>query len=270
MRGASRATLAEAREQLAAIRLNAESAASLGDELFAVTGLLDGDPGLRRALSDPARPASAKTGLVRALLDGKVSDATLKLVTALAAGRWSAPGDLPDAAEQLAALATARGARSSRSLDDMEDALFRFGRVVAANPDLRAALANPFIAAQRKLDLLDGLLGGKVAAPAMRLINQAATHSRGRSLDASLQLYAKLAAEVRERLIAEVHVAVPLTDAQRDRLEAALAASYGHDVQLNVVLDPEVLGGMSVQIGDELIDGTTASRLAELRRRLAA
>ena len=93
---------------------------------------------------------------------------------------------------------------------------------------------------------------------------------RGRSLDASLEEYARLAAERRERLVAEVHVAIALTAQQRRRLAAALAAAYGRDVHLNVVLDPQVIGGMSVQIADEIIDGSMAGRLADLRRRLAA
>jgi F-type H+-transporting ATPase subunit delta len=94
--------------------------------------------------------------------------------------------------------------------------------------------------------------------------------ARGRTLDASLEEYARLAAERRERLVAEVHVAIALTDVQRRRLAAALAASYGRDVHLNIVLDPKVIGGMSIQIAEERIDGTVASRLAGLRRRLAA
>ena len=104
----------------------------------------------------------------------------------------------------------------------------------------------------------------------MRLITQATLQARGRTLDASLEEFARLAAERRERLVAEVHVAIALTAAQRRRLAAALAASYGHDVHLNIVLDPKVIGGMSVQIAGERIDGTMASRLAGLRRRLAA
>jgi F-type H+-transporting ATPase subunit delta len=85
-----------------------------------------------------------------------------------------------------------------------------------------------------------------------------------------LEAYAKLVAELRERLVAEVHAAVPLSEEQRGGLAAALVAAYGHDVHLNVVLDPGLIGGITVRIADELIDGSVASRLAELRRNLAA
>ena len=272
MRGASRASLSAAKERLAEALAggDAAQATQVGEELFAVASLLDGEPGLRRSLSDPSRDRAARTGLAEALLAGKISDPSLELVKLLAGVRWSEPGDLADAAEELAVLAVAEAADCEGKLDDLEDELFRFGRIVQGSPDLRSALSNQFVPAEGRRSVVTELVAGKVIEPALRLITQAAAHPRGRSLDAALEAYANLAAELRERLVAEVHVAVPLTDDQRGRLAAALVAAYGHDVHLNVVLDPEVLGGMSVRIGDELINGSVASRLAELRRDLAA
>ena len=118
--------------------------------------------------------------------------------------------------------------------------------------------------------LLDALLHGKVSAVTQRLINQMVTHPRGRSLTDALELCAGIAAKRREQLIAVVRAATDLSATQRRRLAEALAESYGHPVHLNVVIDPTVLGGISVQIGDELIDGTAATRLAAVRRRLAS
>jgi F-type H+-transporting ATPase subunit delta len=270
MRGASRASLTEATERLTEALAGGATADDLGDELFSVVGLLDGEAGLRRALSDPARPGDDKAGLARALLDGKVGSAVLDTVSGLAASRWSSPGDLVDAAEELAVLAVVTGAEDAGSLDELEDELFRFGRIVDSEPSLRVALSSPFVANDRKQQLLETLLGGKVTPQAQRLITEAAFHPRGRTLDRTLSGYASAAARRRQRLVAEVHVAAELTDSQRSRLIAALAATYGHDVQLNVVLDPGVIGGMSVRIADEVIDGSLANRLAELRRKLAA
>jgi F-type H+-transporting ATPase subunit delta len=271
MRGSSRASLAEAKSRLAAVLDGAGAdPGQIGDELFAVTELLDREPALRRMLSDPAREGRAKAALAESLLGGKVSAATLEVVAGLAGGRWSEPADLAGAAEQLAVLAILETADRAGSLDDLEDELFRFGRVVNAEPELRVALSSPFAPAERKRELVDALLAGKVTAPTLRLVTQAAVQARGRSLDASLEEYARLAASRRERLLAEVHVAIALTAEQRGRLGAALADIYGRDVHLNIVLDPQVIGGMSVQISDELIDGSMASRLAGLRRRLAA
>jgi F-type H+-transporting ATPase subunit delta len=270
MRGASRASLAEARERLSDAVADASAASRLGDEMFAVTALLDGEPALCRMLSNPAQPAEAKAGVVNALLSGRLSAGPIDLVTSLVSAHWSSPADLADAAEQLAVLAILAAAEHRGQLDDLEDELFRFGRVVSAEPELRAVLSNLFVAPERKRALLDGLLADRVTEPTLRLVTQAAAYPRGRSLDASLEDYARLAAAQRARLVAEVHVPAELTAAQRSRLEAALAAAYGHQVHLNVVLDPQVVGGMSIQIGDELIDGSMASRLAALRRRLAA
>jgi F-type H+-transporting ATPase subunit delta len=270
MRGASRASLSEARDRLVSAVDERGVAAGLSDELFAFVTLLDAQPTLRRALTDPTRPPAARTGLADSLLQGKVSPVTLDLLGHLAGARWSEPRDLAAAAEQLAVLAAAAAAGEAGQLDEVEDELFRFGQLVAANPQLRSALSSPVAPADLKRQLLDTLLDGKVTDTSLRLITQAAVHPRGRSLDASLTEYARLAAEWRQRLIAVVRVAVPLSDTERDRLSAALAAAFGHGIHLDVLLDPGVLGGISVRIGDEFIDGSVASRLTALRRRLAA
>ena len=270
MRGASRAAFGQARDTLARVVTDPAVAATVGDELFAVTGLLDHEPGVRRALTDATSPQAARTGLVRSLLGGRVSAATLDQMTSRAAARWSGPRDRADATEQLAVMATAASAAGVGELDNVEDELFRFGRIDAAEPELHAALASRVLPGDRKRELLNALLAGKVTPASLRLITQVTLHPRGRSLEANLAEYARLVAAWRERLIATVRVATPLTDGQRERLSAALAAIYGRGIQLNVVLDPQVVGGLSILIGDEFIDGTLSSRLAELRQRLAA
>lgn len=270
MRGISRASLAELEERLAPLTASSQAAASLGNELLAVAGLLVGQPVLRRALADPSRPAGARSELAASLLRGKVSDAAAGLVSAAAADRWSAPGDLTDAVEELAVQAIAAAAELEGRLDDLEDDLFRFGRIVANQAELRIALTNPFAPAEAKRALLSQLLSGRVTPEALRLITEAAVSPLGRSLDLSLEEYARLAARRRERIVAEVHVAVALTDDQRARLARSLAAAYAHQVHLNVVIDPKVTGGMTVRIGDELIDASVATRLAAARRRMAA
>jgi len=271
LRGASRAALGGAQQELtAAVTADPAAAGTIGDELFGVATLLDGELALRRALTDATSPEGARTGLVRGLLGGRVSRTVLDLVAGMATARWSAPRDLASAAERLAVMATAAMADETGQLDDLEDELFRFGRIVTSEPELRSALSSPRLPAERKRALLDALLASRVTPAALRLITQAAVHPRGRSLDESLEEYARLAAAWRQRLIAVVRVAADLTGGQRERLEAALSATYGHGIHLNVVIDPLVVGGMSVQIGDEFIDGSVASQLAALRRRLAA
>jgi len=270
MRGVSRTSFAEVSERLAAEQITSATVATrLAGALFAVVGLLDTEHGLRRALSDPGKPAAEKGAVVAALLHGKITQRAEALVAAAAEARWAGPGDLPDAIEQLAVEAMVLGAEADDGLDDLEDGLFRFGRVVAANPDLRAALADPALPERGKRELLATLLEGRVTAVTLRLIGQMVAHPRGRPLIVALGLCADIAARRREQLIAVVHSAAELSASQRRRLAQALARTYGHDVHLDVVIDPSVVGGISVQIGDELIDGTAASRLAAVRRKLA-
>jgi F-type H+-transporting ATPase subunit delta len=270
MRGVSRASLAQLEEQLASRQLGARDLLELGNELLGIAGLLATQSVLRRALTDPSRPAEARSGLATSVLTGKVSTSASELVAAAAAAPWSAPGDLTDAVEQLGVQAIAAAAEAESRLDELEDELFRFGRIVASQPQLRMALTNPFVPAGDKRQLLSRLLADKVTPQTLRLITEAAVSPLGRSLDVSLEEYAQLAARRRERLVAEVHVAVALSDQQRGRLAAALSGIYGHQVHLNVVLDPRITGGMTVRVGDELIDGSVAARLAEARRRLVA
>src|SRR5579864_1602423 len=262
MRGVSRASYAELSERLSAEHIESATVATrLAGELFAVVGLLDTEHGLRRALSDPGKPAAEKGAVVAALLHGKI--------TQRAEALWAGGGDLTDALEELAVEATVLGAEADDGLDDLEDGLFRFGRVVSANPDLRAALADPSLPEEGKRRLLRTLLDGKVTTVTLGLIEQMVAHPRGRTLAVALDMCAEIAARRRQQLIAVVRTPVELSAARRRRLAAALSRSYGHDVHLDVVIDPSVVGGISVQIGDELIDGTAASRLAAVRRKLA-
>jgi F-type H+-transporting ATPase subunit delta len=270
MRGVSRASFAALSERLDAENITSATVATrLGNELFAVTGLLEDEHMLRRALADPGKPAAEKGAVASALLHGKVTQRAEALAVAAVESHWAGPGDMVDAIEELAIEAMVLAADADGTLDEVEDELFRFSRIVAAQPDLRAALADPSAPEEGKRDLLGALLGGKVTKVTLDLVNQMVAHPRGRSLTVALELCAAIAARRREQLIAVVRSAVPLSADQRRRLTEALSSAYRHRIHLNVVIDPTVVGGISVQIGDELIDGTAASRLAEVRRKLA-
>ncbi|MFC9969756.1 F0F1 ATP synthase subunit delta [Spirillospora sp. NPDC127200] len=264
-----RVSLAEARERLEAVVPSADLAV-LGGDLFAVLNLIDREHGLRRALSDPSRDGSAKAQLVQALLEGQVSPAALELVADVVRLRWSKPSELSDALEILAVTAESARAEADGRIDDLEDELFRFSRIVEAEPELRGALAAHGLPGERKAGVLDALLEGKATPSAVRLITELVLRPRGRSLETGLAEYGKIVAQRRQRLVALVRTAVDLSAAQRTRLAAVLASAYGHDVHLNIEIDPETLGGLSIQIGDEIIDGTIAGRLGEARRRLAS
>jgi F-type H+-transporting ATPase subunit delta len=267
MRGVSRASLAEAKERLEALLSSADPVA-LGDELFAVLRLLDREHGLRRALSDPAQPGELKASAAHDLLSGGLSADALGLFEDVVRLRWARSLDLAEAVETLAVTSLVASAEADRRLDDLEDELFRFGRVLASQPDLRRALNEQGVPAESKVRLLSDLLEDKVTPATLRLVTENATHPRGRSLERGLELYGRIAAERRSRLIAVVRTSVELTERQKTRLNAALSALYDRDIHLNIEVDPTVLGGLSVQIGDEEIDGTIQRRLGEARRRL--
>jgi F-type H+-transporting ATPase subunit delta len=270
MRGVSREAFGAAAERLETLLggLDAPVAGSLGDDLFAVTAVLAHSPGLRRALTDPSRDGEAKATVVSRLFERKVSGAGLDLVAGLVRSRWSAAGDLTDAAERLAVSAVLAAAEKAGRLDAVEDELFRFARAVAADQGLRDAFSARTPGADRKAELVRSLLGDRAAPEAVRLAVQAAVAPRGLRTERALESYVEAAAQRRRQLVAEVTAATPLTERQRDRLAAALQQLYGREVRLNIDVDPEVIGGIRVQVEGELIDGTVVGRLDDARRRL--
>ncbi|WP_338672987.1 F0F1 ATP synthase subunit delta [Streptomyces sp. SCSIO 30461] len=269
MNGASREALAAARERLDALTDNTSvDAAKLADELAAVTALLDREVSLRRVLTDPAQAGEAKAELAARLLGGQVGGETVDLVSGMVRSRWSQSRDLVDATEELANTADLVAAQRAGALDEVEDELFRFGRIVASSTELRAALADRSATASAKGGLLRGLLGGKTNPVTERLVVRLGIAPRGRSLEQGLDSLSKLAAARRDRVVAVVTSAVPLSDRQKQRLGTVLARMYGREMHLNLDVDPEVLGGISVRIGDEVIDGTIADRIAEAQRRI--
>ena len=272
MQGVSRDSLGAAQRRLEdkLRQADAARAGALATDLAAVVALLDREISLRRILTDPAAAGDRKADLVRSLLTGKVRDDAVDVVADAAASPWSRPRDIADALETLSVLCSVIEAERDGYLDDLEDALFRFGRVVGGDPRLRSVLGDPTLPAEAKSELVRMLLAGKVATATLRLIEQAIAQPRGRTLDLVLDEYADLAAVYRRQVIAIVRAARPLTDAQRQRLSAELRRIYGRDVQLNVVVDAATVGGISVQVGDEVVDGTIIARLDEAKRRLAS
>lgn len=242
----------------------------LSDELFAVVTLFTAHGSLRRALSDPGLGADAKVRLVDNLLGGKVGDPTLELVRLTARTRWSEPRDVVDALEATAVDAALTRAENDGQLDEVEDELFRFERIVAADPALRAALSDTQAPADKRGDLVSSLLREKVTPETLVLARQAVVAPRGRRFDRVVERYLETASSRREQQTAIVTSAVPLTDDDRARLAAGLAALYGGTVHVNTVVDPRVLGGVKVEIGDEVIDGTVIRKLDAARRAMGA
>ena len=243
--------------------------AQLGDELFAVGDLLGRESSLRRMLTDASRPADQRAGVVDQLFGSRVAVGTREVVRTLVTQRWSRPRDLLDSIDDLAVRAVVASAEADGSLDNLEDEVFRFRRIVAGDSALRSALNDRGAPQASRQGLLDALLGGKVGPATRRLIDHAIAHPGRESLDDALERYGRLAADRRHRLVASVRSAIELTAEQQDRLSAALRRLYGHDVVLNIEIDRDVLGGLEIQVGDEVVDGSVLGRLDEARRRLS-
>lgn len=270
LHGASRDSYAAARETLGTLIRSADTdLVALSDSLFDLSALLDRENALRRALTDPSRSGDDRAGLARAVLAEQVGSAALDLLVWAVRARWSRARDLADALELLGVEAQVAAADAAGRLDTVEDELFRTARVVAGSAELRVALADRSAPVASRAALIEGLLDGKAAEETRRLVRQAVVAPRGRTFDRVLTEYGQVAAERRSRKVATVTATVPLTEEQRSRLGAVLARMYGHDVHLNVELDPSIVGGIRVEIGDEVIDGSIVNRLDDARRRLA-
>jgi F-type H+-transporting ATPase subunit delta len=288
MHASSRAALAEVRERLEELtrpapgllerakeRLTGQARATSGpdltglaDELFAVARLLDGQPSLRRALSDPSGKPDDRAALARRLLTGKVSDAALDLVEAIARQRWSRPLDLVEAAETLGIEAAFDAADVQGQLDGVEDELFRFGRIVAGDPDLSRVLSDRAASAKGKAELLDRLLATKVSPVTELLLRNVLTGSHVATAEVAIERLSETASARRGQSVAHVTSAVELTAAQEQRLTQILGRLYGRTIGLQVTVDPDVLGGLVIRVGDEVIDGSVVHRLEAAGRRL--
>lgn len=268
MRGVSRESSDAAREQLDGL-LQGGAAASLGEDLFGMARVINSSINLRRALTDPNASPDDKAGIVQRLFGGKVDDGALGIVKSLVGSPWAAARDLPDAAEMLGITAVLANAERDGSLDTVEDEVFRFGRIVAANPELQQALTDTNRSTQDRGRLVDSLLGLRANPHTVQLIKQAVVDPRGRRLDQTFEQFGAAISQRRQESLAFVTSAVPLTEEQSRRLRDILTRMYGRPVHLNFDIDPKLVGGVRVQVGNEVIDGSVSSRLDEAKRRLA-
>jgi len=270
LRAASRRAIAEARQRLDRYLDGATEAdaARLGEELFAAVDLLSGEPVLRRHLADPATDGEERKRLLNAVFARLLSKPTMQVLEGMVGSRWSQPRDLMEAAETLGRLAMLVVAQKQGVIEDVEDELFRAGRLVDREPRLRSLLADRTVPAGKRVELLRAVISGKVHPTTQRLLVRAVQAPHGIGLDRSAEQLAALAAERRERSVARVSTPVALTDEQLERLAAALSRIYGRQMSLQVELDEDLIGGLVVRVGDEVIDGSIAGRLAAAGQRL--
>lgn len=242
------------------------AAAQIGSELFTVTNLLAGDRALRGLISDASLPAAERRELAN-LFQGKIADNTLAVLRSAVEQRWSSGRDLVDSIEQLGREALLISADQQGQLATVEDELFRLGRIVDANPELQAVLTDRTADVNRKQQLVTGLLYGKVTAVTEALVAQVVGRLKGAPSDAFDEL-SNLAAVRRDQTVAHVRVAAPVSESQRQKLTEQLTRVYGRAIAVHVEVDPKLLGGLVVRVGDEVIDGSAAGRLASVRKNI--
>ena len=265
-RGASAEAYAALTDALPGVLGGGADATQVGADLFSVAEVLRREPTLRRVATDVSVDAAAKVGLVNEVFAGKVSPAAGTLVADAVARRWTQPRDLALALEELSVLVTVESAGSDS--ERLSSELFALAQVLETSPELRSALSDPARSVEDKRSLVDGLLQGKALATTIALARQALAGTH-RNAGVAISTYQQIAAQAHGRKVATVTVAQALTVADQDRLAAALRRQYDREIQLNVVVDPSVIGGVRVEIGDDVIDGTVVNRLDDARRKLA-
>lgn len=269
MSGASTESLAASTAALEQVL--AQGGVQLAEELFAALDVVDGNGPLRRALTDPSWSVERRAGVIQSLFGGRFSEQAVQVLTDLSGRRWSAERDFGDALEQLAGTAVAASAEREglTGLDRLSEELLGFHRLVEHDHEVQRALTDQQAPAQSRGRLAQRLLGEHASAEATLLVRRAAEQPRGVKPALLVRRFADAVAQRQRRWIAEVTVARPLTDEQRERLSQGLRRSFGREVRLDVSVDPQLVGGVRVQVGDDVVDSTVAGRLNDLQRKMA-
>lgn len=261
---------AASRELLStAATLDEGALSTLAAELASVTRLLRREVALRRTLSETTTSVDTRAGIMSRLLTGQVSDPARHMVDVVVRQNWATGVDLRDGLNRLSRIALFLRAERTGELDEVEDELFRFGRIVDGTPELSVLLDDPTADGAARAGLVERLLDGRAHPMTVELLMDLARDAGVRSFHAGVRELIDQAALRSDKIVAVVHSAIELTAAEFDRLVAGLQRIYSRPMAVHVLVDPKLGGGLRVRVGDEVIDGSMAGRLADLRRRMA-
>ncbi|TRZ73671.1 MAG: F0F1 ATP synthase subunit delta [Streptomycetaceae bacterium] len=271
LKGSSRSSLVTTRAQLEKLvsQLDAPAAAQVSSELLSIVTVLDSSIALRRALSDFARDEASKVALSKQVFTAISNGHAFTVLATMVGLRWSSPRDIGDVLELLGVETLSVAVEKAAQLEQLESELFAFAQIVSKNPELRATFALRSASEVKKSDLVSALLSGKALQASIDLISFLVDHPRGRNLESGLNEFADIISTRKARMIAHVVSASALSPDQVSRLTGALTKMLGHEIRVNVSIEKEVVGGLSIRIADELIDGTVIARLAQADRLLA-
>jgi F-type H+-transporting ATPase subunit delta len=242
-----------------------------GEQLLAAALVVNGSHELRAALADDTAKDSNRKGIVDEVF-GQYTKPAQAVLESLSTSRWSSEDDLVAGIEELgirALAASAPRAGEARAIS-IDDELFAFGVAVTSDAELELALGSKLGSADGKISLIESLLDGKASAQTIAILKALVSQPRGRRIGELISYAATIVADQSGLGIATVTVASALDETQRKRLATTLSKQYGRDIRINEIVDPVILGGMRVQVGSEVIDGTIEGRIADLRLRLAS
>ncbi len=247
-------------------KLNSQAGINLelAKEFFAIANSLQQSAQLRSLLSDPSVESAAKEKVVDSVFAAASSSAkeTAKLAAKL---RWSSTRDLAAAFEVIGVRAVAA---QSKNLDALQTELFEIQQLVAKDSELELALSTTRVSPAGKQDLVGKLLGGKVSEAALALATQAVFSRTFKRFAEVIEQYGLWIAEFAGESVAHIRVARELSAQQLERLSQALAKAFGRELQVNVEIDPQILGGVHVTVNGEVIDGTVLTKLVNARLQL--
>lgn len=262
MGASTRTALAQAIAQLDAVK---GVKLPTGEQLLAAGRAIAGSAQLRAVLTDPSVPAAEKSGLLSRIF-GTLDPTAATLLGVVVEARWSNSDELVTGLETVGIRAIAQAAGEKAGI---EGELFAVGRAIASDPDLELALGSKLGEPAAKAAVITRLIGRTASPATVAILTHLVQSPRGRRIGELVSGAAETVAEAAGRTLATVTAAAPLSAAQQKRLATTLAAQYGREVRVDVIVDPSVLGGLRVQVGDEVVDGTVSSRLADLRFQLA-
>ncbi|WP_310962665.1 F0F1 ATP synthase subunit delta [Nocardioides terrisoli] len=268
MRGSSAESFTRISSQQARAIADGADAARMAENMFTAVAVFRSNPSFRRAATDPTAEFENRSAMLREVFGKHFEPAATEVLATAGGSRWASSVDMVDSLERLGVIAVARAADSAGEADRLEGEMFTFDNVISENPALRQALTDRTRSVEDKQALLRSLLASKACSGTVRLAEQAVVGNYPTVRHAFAD-YARLVTEARGRLLARVVVAQPLSEDAQLRLVDVLSRQYDKPVHLNIVIDPETIGGIQVEIGDEVIDGTVASRLSDAQRRLA-
>ncbi|APT92763.1 ATP F0F1 synthase subunit delta [Corynebacterium phocae] len=271
MKAASREALATAQDTLDSLLKGADAVADsarTGLDLFEVVGVLDGNRELRVALNNTAASAEARKSLVNTLFGQKLSSQALRVVEEAAQLQWSSARDLVKGLVVLGRRALLRGAEAQGQLGMVEDELFRLSRILDREGELTQLLTDRSAESARKRGLLANVLYGKVTMFTEALALQAIDRPEQNPVDDIAGL-ASDAASLQGRTIAFVTTAVEMNESQQAELANKLGNIYGRAMSIHSEVDTSLLGGMTIRVGEEVIDGSTKGKIERLRTAMA-